>query len=133
MPQRQSAEAPEAARDFAPRLDADGLIPCIAVDADGGGVLMMAWMNEAAIAATLATGYAHYWSRSRGTLWKKGESSGALQRVVAMRVDCDMDTLLLEVRVARRADTCHTGRSSCFYRSVPLGPGPLRRPLDFDG
>lgn len=133
MPQSEPAGAPvEETAEFAPRFDADGLIPCIAVDADGGDVLMMAWMNAAAIAATLETGYAHYWSRSRRALWKKGETSGALQRVVEMRVDCDMDTLLLKVRVGRRADTCHTGRASCFYRSVPLGPGPLGRPLRFE-
>jgi phosphoribosyl-AMP cyclohydrolase len=116
---------------FTPRFDADGLIPCIVVDATNGDVLMMAWMNAEALGKTLETGYAHYWSRSRKTLWKKGETSGAVQRVVELKTDCDQDTLLLLVEVADRRATCHTGRVTCFYRRVSLGGGALER--DFAG
>ena len=119
----------ESAR-FTPRFDADGLLPCIAVDTASGDVLMMAWMNEAALQKTLETGFVNYWSRSRQALWKKGESSGTVQQVVEIRTDCDQDTLLVRVRVADRAGTCHTGRSTCFYRRVPLGAGPLARPFE---
>ena len=100
---------------FAPRWTADGLIPAIAQDRASGRVLMMAWMNEEALARTLQTGEAHYWSRSRQRLWRKGESSGAVQRVCEIRVDCDQDCLLLIVEQAG-AGACHTGRPSCFYR-----------------
>ncbi len=112
---------------FSPRFDANGVIPCITVDAASGDVLMMAWMNEEALRLTLETGLAHYWSRSRQSLWKKGETSGALQRVVEVRTDCDQDVILLRADVSQRAGTCHTGRPTCFYRSVPLGPGPVAR------
>lgn len=117
----------EESASFIPRFDRNGLIPCIAVEATTGDVLMMAWMNAEALQHTLETGYAHYWSRSRKALWKKGETSGALQRVVDLRTDCDQDTLLIAVEVTDRANTCHTGRASCFYRSVPLGAGPTAR------
>jgi phosphoribosyl-AMP cyclohydrolase len=112
---------------FTPRFDANGVIPCITVDAANGDVLMMAWMNEEALRLTLETGLAHYWSRSRQSLWKKGETSGAVQRVVEVRTDCDQDVILLRAAVSQRAGTCHTGRTTCFYRSVPLGPGPVER------
>lgn len=119
----------EEALTFAPRFDAAGLMPCVAVEARTGDVLMVAWTNAEALRLTLETGFAHYWSRSRGALWKKGETSGALQRVVDMLTDCDQDTVLLRVEAADRAGACHTGRPTCFYRSVPLGPGGLERPL----
>jgi phosphoribosyl-AMP cyclohydrolase len=112
---------------FTPRYGPDGLIACITVDAFNGDVLMMAWMNEEALRRTLETGFVHYWSRSRRALWKKGESSGAVQRVVEILTDCDQDVLLVRAAVAERAGTCHTGRTSCFYRRVPLGPGPAER------
>ena len=117
---------------FAPRFDASGLMPCIAIDHQTGTVLMMAWVNAPALEATLSTGFAHYWSRSRNQLWKKGETSGALQRIVEIRTDCDQDALTYRVAVTEPAGTCHTGRPSCFYRTVPLGPGDLDRPLTFD-
>jgi phosphoribosyl-AMP cyclohydrolase len=117
----------EESADFTPRFDEHGLLPCIAVDAASGDVLMMAWMNDAALQRTLETGLVHYWSRSRQKLWKKGETSGALQRVLEIRTDCDQDVLLLRVSVAARAGTCHTGRPTCFYRRVPLGRGPVER------
>ncbi len=128
----RDAETIEETTRFRPRFDTNGLLPAIVVERASGAVVMMAWMNEQALAATLETGFAHYWSRSRQALWKKGETSGALQRVVEIRTDCDQDTLVLTVEISRPEDTCHTGRPTCFYRSVPLGPGPLDRVLAFE-
>jgi phosphoribosyl-AMP cyclohydrolase len=125
-PTDQPAGLEESGR-FTPRFDENGLMPCVTVDAKSGAVLMVAWMNEEALQRTLATGLVHYWSRSRQALWKKGETSGALQRIVEVRTDCDQDTLLVRVAVDDPAGTCHTGRPTCFYRSVPLGPGPAER------
>lgn len=97
--------------------DERGLVPAIAQDAVGGRVLTLAWMNREALEATVVSGYATYWSRSRGKLWRKGESSGHRQRVVELRLDCDGDTVLL--RVEQQAGiACHTGRESCFYRRL---------------
>ena len=101
---------------FRPRWGADGLLTAVTVDAASGAVLMVAHMNADALAATLATGEAHYWSRSRRELWHKGATSGSIQRVVEIRVDCDQDCLLLRVEPAGPA--CHTGRQSCFYRRL---------------
>ncbi|MGA0839369.1 MAG: phosphoribosyl-AMP cyclohydrolase [Pseudomonadales bacterium] len=95
------------------RYDRDGLIPAIAQDASSGAVLMLAWMNRAAIQRTLSEGYVCYWSRSRQAFWRKGETSGHLQSLVELRVDCDGDALLL--RVAQTGPACHTRRASCFY------------------
>jgi phosphoribosyl-AMP cyclohydrolase len=100
-------------------FDAAGLIPAIAQQHDSGEVLMMAWMNRAAIAETLATGRVCYWSRSRGRLWRKGETSGQVQRLVELSPDCDGDTLLL--KVDQTGVACHTGRRSCFYRAWRAG------------
>ena len=100
-------------------LTAEGLVPAIAQQHDSGEVLMMAWMNRAALAETLATGRVTYWSRSRGRLWRKGETSGQTQRLVRLKIDCDGDTLLLEVEQSGVA--CHTGRRTCFYRSLEDG------------
>lgn len=112
---------------FSPRFDQAGLIPCITIDAASGAVLMMAWMNAEALRLTLESGLVHYWSRSRQALWRKGETSGALQRVIELRTDCDQDALLIRAAVSEPEATCHTGRRSCFYRSVPLGSGPVER------
>jgi phosphoribosyl-AMP cyclohydrolase len=103
---------------FAPRFDAGGLVTAVVTDARDGALLMVAHMNAAALALTQETGIAHYWSRSRKALWKKGETSGNVQRVVEIRVDCDQDALWLKVDVAGDGATCHTGRRSCFYRRV---------------
>lgn len=103
-----------------PRFGPDGLIACIAVDAHDGSVLMLAHMNADALARTLETGQAWYWSRSRAELWHKGATSGQIQHVVEMRVDCDQDALLIRVTVGGDGGCCHTGRRSCFYRSVQL-------------
>jgi len=109
-----------------PRFDAAGLITCVAQDAATGEVLMLAHMNAEALALTLATGEAHYFSRSRGKLWKKGESSGHTQKVLEMRIDCDQDAVIIKVEMGGTGAACHTGRRSCFYRTVPVGaaPGP---------
>ena len=99
-----------------PKFNADGLVAAIAQNAETNEVLMLAWMNEAALRATLETGRATYWSRSRETLWVKGESSGHTQVVLEVRVDCDQDAVLLKVR--QTGGACHTGRDSCFYRKI---------------
>lgn len=117
-----SDTAPPAARDAflaACRFDAAGLVACIAQQHDTREVLMMAWMNRDAVAETLATGRVTYWSRSRKALWRKGESSGQVQRLVDLRLDCDGDALLALVDQAGAA--CHTGRRSCFYRAARDG------------
>ena len=101
------------------QFDAAGLVPAIAQDEATGEVLMLAWMNAESIAATLATGFATYWSRSRKKLWRKGETSGHVQRLVELRVDCDGDTILL--RVAQTGPACHTGHRTCFFRAVKDG------------
>ena len=100
-------------------IDDKGLVPAIAQQHDTGELLMMAWMNRAALAETLATGRVCYWSRSRGRLWRKGETSGQSQRLVELRIDCDGDTLLL--KVDQTGVACHTGRRSCFYRALRNG------------
>ena len=100
-------------------FSADGLVPCIAQDADTGEVLMMAWMNAEAVARTLETGRVTYWSRSRQAFWIKGESSGHVQELVELRVDCDRDCLLALVR--QTGPACHTNRRSCFYTALRDG------------
>ncbi|WP_292533554.1 phosphoribosyl-AMP cyclohydrolase [Methylocystis sp.] len=109
---------------FAPRFDAHGLIVCVTVEAATRDVLMVAYMNELALEKTIETGFAHYWSRSRRELWRKGETSGQTQKVLSLRVDCDQDALLLEVDVGGDGKACHTGRKSCFYRALN-GDGAL--------
>lgn len=108
--------APDETTDFRPKFDADGLMSVIAVEDATGEVLMLAYMNEQALAETLRTGEMHYWSRSRGELWHKGATSGNTQKVVSIKVDCDQDALL--VRVEPKGPACHTGRISCFYRTL---------------
>ena len=116
-----SKDAPAAAAEVltAVAFDADGLVPVIAQQHDTGEVLMMAWMNREAIAETLRSGQACYWSRSRNRLWRKGEKSGQSQRLVELRIDCDNDTVLL--LVDQTGVACHTGRRSCFFRAVRDG------------
>jgi phosphoribosyl-AMP cyclohydrolase len=103
---------------FMPKYDANGLITAIAQDTVTNTILMVAHMNAEALALTLSTGIAHYWSRSRASLWKKGETSGNIQRVMQMRVDCDQDVVLMKINVEGDGNSCHTGRESCFYRVV---------------
>jgi phosphoribosyl-AMP cyclohydrolase len=114
---------------FAPKFDADGLITAVATDVKSGDVLMVAHMNAEAVAKTIESGEAWYYSRSRKALWKKGEISGHIQRVVELHVDCDQDALWLKVEQAGPG-ACHTGRRSCFYRTVPLTKGGALR-LEF--
>ena len=106
-------------------FNTDGLVPAIAQQAGTGEVLMMAWMNRDALAETVATGRVCYWSRSRAKLWRKGETSGQIQRVVSLSVDCDQDALLLEVEPQGDGGACHTGRKSCFYRRLERDNGRL--------
>src|SRR5436190_22630497 len=128
MPEKPPFAPPGAAADLeegsalTPKFDAEGLTVCVATDAHSGDVLMVAHMNAAALAKTIATGEAWYFSRSRQALWRKGESSGHVQQVVEMRVDCDQDAIWIRVR-QHGPGACHTGRRSCFYRSIPLGKG----------
>ena len=122
-------EALEEGARLTPRFDRDGLIAAIAVDDASGEVLMLAWMNAEALGLTLETGIAHYWSRSRGKLWRKGDTSGQTQSVVDLRVDCDQDAVLMRVRVGGDGGACHTGRDSCFYRAVTMtADGPRLKP-----
>jgi phosphoribosyl-AMP cyclohydrolase len=102
-----------------PKFGPDGLLICVATDAVSGDVLMVAHMNAEALAKTIATGEAWYFSRSRDALWRKGETSGHTQRVVEMRIDCDQDAVW--IKVEQVAGACHTGRRSCFYRAVQIG------------
>lgn len=112
-PDKQALERGSA---LAPRFDAAGLIAAVAQDADSGEVLMLAWMNDEALKLTVETGVAHYFSRSRNALWKKGESSGQLQLVAELRIDCDQDAVVLKVRPQGDGGACHVGFRSCFYR-----------------
>jgi phosphoribosyl-AMP cyclohydrolase len=123
----------EDAGDFTPRFDDRGLITAIVTDAGDGELLMVAHMNANALALTIQTGIAHYFSRSRGKIWKKGETSGNLQTVKEIRTDCDQDAIWLKVEVAGHDATCHTGRRSCFYRTVTLEDGkPVLTIVDDD-
>jgi phosphoribosyl-AMP cyclohydrolase len=108
----------EEGDEFAPRFDATGLIVCVTVEAKTREILMVAYMNPEALAKTLETGVAHYWSRSRKSLWRKGDTSGQVQKLLDIRVDCDQDSLLLEVEVGGDGNACHTGRKTCFYRKL---------------
>ncbi len=112
---------------LAPSFNAEGLIAAIAQHAETGEVLMLAWMNAEALRLTLQTGQAHYYSRSRQALWKKGETSGQVQDVVEARVDCDQDAVLLKVRPQGDGGACHVGFRACFYRVIEDG-GLVERP-----
>lgn len=122
--ERGNEEAVENGIAFAPKFDADGLIVAVVADADLGDVLMVAHMNAEALARTIETRQAWFWSRSRQKLWRKGEDSGNTLVVAEIRVDCDQDALLLRVRVGGAGVACHRGYRSCFYRSVPVGAAP---------
>ena len=125
--ERLSVEQVEEGLDLAPKFDADGLIPCITTDAETGEVLMLAYMNGEALERTIATGEAHYWSRSRQCLWRKGATSGLIQETVELRIDDDQDAVWLRVKIAGSGASCHVGYRSCFYRSVERG-GPSGAP-----
>jgi len=110
------------------RWTEEGLVPVIAQQADSGKILMFAWMNRESLALTVAEGYAVYWSRSRGKLWRKGEESGHRQKVVAMYLDCDEDVVLLKIE-QEGGIACHTGRESCFYRQLLDGQWQAVEPV----
>jgi len=130
FPALASKQEAEGGAVLAPRFGADGTITCVTLDADTAEVLMVGHMNAEALALTIETGEGWYWSRSRGELWHKGATSGNVQKVIELRVDCDQDAVVMTVRVDGHGATCHTGRVSCFYRAVPLGQraadGPVR-------
>jgi phosphoribosyl-AMP cyclohydrolase len=127
---RESVQQVEEGYSFAPKFDCEGLIPCVTTDAQSREVLMLGYMNEDALRSTIATGQAHYWSRSRQQLWHKGATSGLTQTVVEMRVDDDQDAIWLSVAVQRSAQSepasCHVGFRSCFYRVVEMGTAKIR-------
>ena len=120
---RGDAKAIEQGRAFQPKFDSGGLIGAIVTDAAGGAVLMFAHMNADALRLTIETGFAHFWSRSRATLWKKGEESGNLLKVKDIRTDCDQDVLLIAAEIEGDGVACHTGAKSCFYRRLAAMPG----------
>lgn len=135
---RGDMKAIETGDDFAPKFDADGLIPCITTHAETGEVLMFAYMNDLALTKTIETGFVHYWSRSRGKLWKKGESSGMSQQVTQMLTDCDQDCIVVKVEIGAAsldpstAASCHVGYRNCFYRAVPTGKLPAKGPIKLE-
>jgi len=124
-PHTLSPDVIEEGSEFAPRFDDNGLVTAIAVEAASGAVLMLAHMNAEALRLTLETGEVHYFSRSRNRLWKKGETSGEVQKLVEIRADCDQDALLVLVEQTGRGAACHTGRKSCFYRRVVTEGGAV--------
>ncbi|MET0407158.1 MAG: phosphoribosyl-AMP cyclohydrolase [Hyphomicrobium sp.] len=113
-----TAETIETTLSFDPRFGPDGLIPAIVTDHRSGDVLMFAHMNKDALRATIDSGFAHFWSRSRAKLWKKGEESGNLLQVIELRTDCDQDVIWIRAEVQGDGVACHTGARSCFYRRV---------------
>ena len=121
FPTAPDTHALERGTTLAPRFDTAGLIAAIATHAETGEVLMLAWMNDEALRLTLETGEAHYFSRSRNALWKKGETSGQLQKVAEIRVDCDQDAVWLKVIPGGDGGACHVGFRSCFYRRIEGG------------
>jgi phosphoribosyl-AMP cyclohydrolase len=126
--ERASVEMIEHGQALAPRFDANGLIPVITVDSPSGGILMLGYMNEAALRLTIATGEMHYWSRSRSALWRKGEHSGFIHRLVELRVDDDQDCLLARVALDGPG-SCHVGYRSCFYRAIDVRGIASQKPV----
>jgi len=124
---RKSVEQVEEGDDLAPKFDENGLIPVVTTDHATGGVLMHAYMNTEALTKTIETGQAHYYSRSRQKLWRKGETSGLVQNVKQLLIDDDQDCLWMRVEVTGSGASCHVGYRSCFYRSIPVGDsGPVK-------
>jgi len=121
FPTAPDKHALEHGAELAPRFDASGLIPAITIHADSGEVLMLGYMNAEALARTLQTGEVHYFSRSRNELWHKGATSGQIQKVTEIRIDCDQDALLVRVHPQGDGGACHTGARTCFYRAIEDG------------
>ena len=133
---RISIEQVEEGVDLAPKFDDKGVIPCITIHAETKEVLMFAYMNEEALRLTISSGYAHYWSRSRESIWKKGETSGMVQKLNRMLIDDDQDSVVIEVILAGpdiggKEASCHVGYRSCFYREVSIGESNINKPLKF--
>jgi phosphoribosyl-AMP cyclohydrolase len=128
---RRSIEQVEEGTELAPKFDEHGLIACVTTAAATGEVLMLGYMNAEALKLTIATGEAHYFSRSRQVLWHKGATSGLVQKIVELRIDDDQDAVWLRVEIPGDA-SCHVGYRSCFYRSVPTGAGDFSRMLKFE-
>ncbi|MEM6582594.1 MAG: phosphoribosyl-AMP cyclohydrolase [Pseudomonadota bacterium] len=128
---RESVEQVEEGHVLAPKFDEHGLIPCVTTDAESGDVLMLGYMNEEALAETIKTGEANYWSRSRQCIWRKGATSGLVQNVVELLIDDDQDAVWLRVNVAGSGASCHVGYRSCFYRAVNPG-GPIDGPAQLE-
>ena len=122
----------ETGSELTPRFDENGVVTAVVADSRDNEILMLAYMNEEALRLTIETGIAHYWSRSRNKLWKKGETSGNLQTVDEIRTDCDQDAIVLKVSVSGADATCHTGRRSCFYRKVVKGDNGPSLEIDSD-
>lgn len=131
FPLRSSKAEVEEGNVFQPKFDDDGLIPAIVLDIENGDVVMFAWMNAAALKMTLETQVAHFWSRSRAKIWKKGEESGNTLQIAAVRTDCDQDAILLDVTISGAGLACHTNRHSCFYRNVRSDQAGSSYYLDF--
>ncbi len=129
LSRRLSIEQVEEGLDLAPRFDRSGLIPVVTTDVDTGEVLMVATMDAEALLRTVDTREAHYWSRSRRAIWRKGATSGLIQDVVEMRIDDDQDALWLRVRVRGSGASCHVGYRSCFFRSISLDPRAPGQPV----
>ena len=108
----------EEGRTFTPKFDEKGLLPAVVIDTDSQSPLMLAYMNQTALNLTIESKQAHFFSRSRGAIWKKGETSGQILHVVRILTDCDQDALVIEVKTTPPGSACHTGRTSCFYREV---------------
>ena len=123
--ERSSKEAIEKGLRFQPKFDADGLIPCITADTQTNEVLMFAFMNREALEHTIETGKVTYFSRSRGKLWVKGETSGQVQKLVELRTDCDQDVILCKAEIVENGASCHNGYRSCFYRKLDSRSGEL--------
>lgn len=128
--ERTSVEQVEEGNELAPKFDANGVIPAVTTDFATGELLMHAYMNEEALRLTIETGEAHYWSRSRQCLWRKGATSGLIQHIRDLRIDDDQDCIWLRVEVAGGGASCHVGYRSCFYRSIPYGDA-AGKPLEF--
>lgn len=130
--ERISVEQVEESNELAPKFDVNGLIPVVTTDHETGELLMHGYMNEAAFLKSIETSEAHYYSRSRETIWHKGATSGLVQNIVEMRIDDDQDAVWLRVKVAGNGASCHVGYRSCFYRSVPTGTVDEKLTLQFE-
>lgn len=122
--QRLTIEQVEEGHDLAPKFEANGLMPCVTTDVETGEVLMLGYVNKEALIKCIESGEAHYYSRSRKTIWHKGATSGLVQKIAELRIDDDQDAVWMRVHVAGNGASCHVGYRSCFYRAIPLGDAP---------